>query len=376
VRSSFVPFNVTEQFFQYDPLYGYRLEHIEDQLRALAPLIKEKIHTYTNITCIIEVFDEIKTLLASTADFEKIHGRLTYLNYLLELPDFLQPKEHQDPVTGAYGTCFQEFWLKLEVSSDVFLSSTTQPKYHPAFLDPLNDAVSLINYLESRLVSDVPLTGWNYFIQLNDDVANLLRLIIRDRPVGYNWRPELKDTIINFIKNVWRDPVNAYWGPWYTYNDTIVKIPDLSSTFHMISYLKGQVPDWPGILNTTFQLKQLPFPGGWFGPNGTYWNHNDMDIVTIFSYGWNETTPDIRVKIAHEIQQMLTWTLTNSLLSDGSFKVDVIDDSPATADILDAPFWAELDFSRSLRGFGRTRPFQRAKQYSNLSKITRLARNP
>jgi hypothetical protein len=46
--------------------------------------------------------------------------------------------------------------------ADIFLSSTTAPKYYPSFLDFLNDPLALTNFLVSQMVSDIALFGVDY----------------------------------------------------------------------------------------------------------------------------------------------------------------------------------------------------------------------
>jgi len=117
---------------------------------------------------------------------------------------------------------------------------------------------------------------------------------------------------------------------------------------------------------TTLALKDLPFPHGWFDDKGYPWNHNNMDIVTIFSYGWQYMSPDNRATVAKEIEFMLNYSLTNSLQPNGQFKFLVVDDSPSTAEYFGCAFLGRSGF------FNDTRRFWTNETFPDSPKIQKL----
>jgi hypothetical protein len=69
------------------------------------------------------------------------------------------------------------------------------------------------------------------------------------------------------------DPATGYWGAWCRVGDRLYRTTDLNITFHLISYLQGDVPHWPQIIETTFNIANEPYPYGWrYGLSSN--NHN------------------------------------------------------------------------------------------------------
>ena len=112
---------------------------------------------------------------------------------------------------------------------------------------------------------------------LEDHVEGLLR----DRDSG--GISQIRADVRQFL-DAWQDPVTGYWGAWYRVGDRLYRTTDLSITFHLISYLQGDVQHWPQIIETTFNIANEPYPYGWrYGLSSN--NHNNYDVVKIFRYG-------------------------------------------------------------------------------------------
>lgn len=196
----FIP-NLLPEYIKYDPNYEQTLANIFQQLTELRPAVITALNG-TNTTCILQTVDEIKILIAISGHLDKLQDRVNFLQYLVELPPDLRPSEHQDPIDGSFGTCYMNWFLKLEISTDIFLQANYTPEYYPHFLDQVNDPQSLQNYLDSLVVSDIALTGNNNGLELNSAVANLYRLISRAKPNGYKWNPGLEEVMLHFIYEV------------------------------------------------------------------------------------------------------------------------------------------------------------------------------
>jgi hypothetical protein len=149
---------------------------------------------------------------------------------------------------------------------------------------------------------------------LEDKVEGLLR----DRdPGGIN---NIRTQVRRFL-DAWQDPVTGYWGMFYRTEDHLYRTVDLSITFHLISYLRGDVQFWPKIIDTTFDIEEEPYPHGWrYGASSN--NHNNYDVVKIFRYGWPHMTEEQRARARQAMKRMLNWALEKSLQSDGSFAPD------------------------------------------------------
>jgi len=106
---------------------------------------------------------------------------------------------------------------------------------------------------------------------------------------------------------------------WYLSEGRLYNAADLSFTFHIISYRRGEVDYWPEIVGTTFAIENDPYPFGWKHA-GDFTNHNNYDVAKIHRYGWPYMSTDQKRTAASAIDDMLRWTLTSSLQLDGSFK--------------------------------------------------------
>ena len=96
----------------------------------------------------------------------------------------------------------------------------------------------------------------------------------------------------------WQDKDTGYWGPWFKKGNKIIKMPELSTTFHIIRLyydkntlrLKDERFDLmykKKIIETTWRLKNRDYPYGWLEKG--YWStHHNFDIAEIFLYLFDE----------------------------------------------------------------------------------------
>ena len=73
-------------------------------------------------------------------------------------------------------------------------------------------------------------------------------------------------------------------------------------------------------------IRDRDYPVGWLW-KGQPWNHNNMDVVTLFQCGWPTAAEEQRKAMRTEIENMLHWCLADSLQPDGSFKPVIADGS-------------------------------------------------
>jgi len=296
--------------------YWIQLRHLNQQVLAL-----EKAGQ--NTLCARQILTESGWLLDSTRDFGRIAGHLAALRALLRNLSSLNAPDEQSETDGSWGKCYTEWFFKLDASFGEIseLSDKGQvPKYPCRFLDRINSPEKLKAHLNSLLVSDLDADGVDHGREFNETVADLLRLVIHHEPADYPYHPQLKEAFLDFLMNQARNTETGYWGEWYKTGDRITKTDRLSITFHIISYLKGEITDWPKVIDTTLAIKDKRYPNGWMTHRG-YANHHNMDVVVIFRYGWKHATQRQQEAIRTELHKMLDWCLKESLQPDGSFRL-------------------------------------------------------
>ena len=201
-------------------------------------------------------------------------------------------------------------------------------------------------YLDALSASEVSRTGIDHEREFNETLATLLQMIVRRKPENYTVDPALRDALLDRVLHRYRNPETGYFGERYRRNQHDDFPDDLSATFHVISYLKGKVPDMPRVIDTTLAIKDFSYPAGWLW-NGEFWNHNNMDVVALFHLGWPEATAQQKRSMSTEIDRMMNWCLHESLQPDGSFKVNIADGSLEDAEYYGTSFSFPLRILRS-----------------------------
>ena len=269
----------------------------------------------------------------------------------------------KDSNDGSYGKCYNEWYLKVDKSYDQLeknAGDNPTPRPLPHYLDRINSPTKLEDYLTSISISDVSKTGIDNEREFNDMLATLMQMIIRGRPENYIVDTSLKKTLFNLILYKFRNPLTGWWGEKYVRNGDTDFVDDLSITFHTISYLEGKVPNMDKVIKTVLAVKNVPYPVGWLWDN-QYWNHNNMDIVTLFQCGWQNANEQQRNKIRSEIDSMLHWCLTSSLQSDGSFKAIPVDGSVEEAEYYAVSFLARIGYFDKSKRFWTNKNFPQAQ---------------
>jgi hypothetical protein len=318
-----------KEFIQFNPDYIQLKTQRIARIRELHRKVSELEAAGKSTTCSHQILWEIKALITQTADFKLLDRRLNDLDSSLTHSMQENIPMMQDSVTGNWGNCFDQWYCKLSAFCEEIgreENKNSPLKFQPHFLDQINSPEKLTNYLMKVSVSDIPKTGTDNLLEFNLSLTNLMRLILRDRPKGYNWDPRLKETLKDLIFNHFRNPETGWWGESYVRDGHVQFVDDLSTTFHIVTYLGGKVPNLPQVVNTALAVKDLDFPVGWLW-KGEYWNHNNMDVVALFKAGWPYADKSQKKAMSVEIQKMLDWCLTGSLQSDGSFKPHIADGS-------------------------------------------------
>ena len=308
-----VSFDRRVEFARLVPDFRKRQSALYEQLAGLVKEVEQRELSGAKTVCPHQVLREIEWLIGYTVDYLRIEARLAEARRLLASPEAASADDAQSPEDGAWGRCNTEWFFKVDASYDRFAKDAAdrrEPAIAPHFLDRINSPQALGDYLLSLQVSDIAATGIDHRRELNEATADLMRLILRSWPPGYAWHPELKASLRDLLLNRMRDPETGYWGAWFKTKDGMVKTTDLSLTFHIVSYLGGDVPDWPKLLATTLAIKDRRYPRGWRSANG-YENHHNMDVVELMRLGWSQASAAQRAEIVPEIAKMLDWCLAS-----------------------------------------------------------------
>jgi hypothetical protein len=354
-----------QQFVAFNPRYELlRAERIR-RARALGRRVFEQEAEGRDTACAHQILMEAAWLISNTADFARIDRRLDDLQDTLAHPQSESLGRQQNPADGSWGRCYTEWFFKLDGTFDHLDKASTRNrplKVAPRFLDRINSPEKLRNYFTAVSVSDVPRQGVDHRRELNESMADLLRFILRNRPKGYPWNSALKATMMDLVLNYLRNPQTGWWGERYVRSGTVKQVDDLSMTFHMTRYLNGNVPGMRKVVDTALSVSNLDYPVGWLD-DGHYTNHNDMDAAVVFKFGWNSASEAQKRTMAGEINRMLEWCLSDSLLPDGSFRLrGYSDDSVEEANYFGVAFLARIGFFDKHRRFWTNQDFPQSAE--------------
>jgi hypothetical protein len=359
-----------QEFILYNPDFVKMKSDRVARIRMLQAKVREKEAAGYLTTCSRQILWEIGALITQSSDFGYIDQRFEDLDSSLVHPEKEILAQKQDTLEGNWGKCFSLWFCKLNEFTDEIGREENKNsilRFQPQFLDQVNSPEKLTNYLMAISASDIPKTGKDNLLEFNLSMSNLMRLILRDRPVGYKWDPMLKETLKDLVFNRFRNPETGWWGENYMRDGKIQFVDDLSTTFHIVTYLNGNVPDLQKVVSTTLSVKDLNYPVGWLW-NGEYWNHNNMDVVALFKAGWPFASENQKRAISFEIQKMLSWCLSESLQPDGSFKPHIADGSLEESVYYGVSFLGRIGFFDKSDRFWTKQKFNEAE--SIRSKIT------
>ena len=96
--------------------------------------------------------------------------------------------------------------------------------------------------------------------------------------------------------------------------------PDLSMTFHTVSYNKGHTPNLDRTLYTIRNMREKRYPYGWLTADGDLNNHNSYDIAKILMYGYQEGAivlgDDESILWQYQCEDMLNFAVNSSISMD------------------------------------------------------------
>jgi hypothetical protein len=282
------------------------------EVEALEARLDADEQTGADRSCLRSAVIELRWRLSSTADVPAAERALDRVRGLAAAAS--NPAGDRQDAEGSYASCVEDWFWKLDVSTDRFLTEGPPP-VRPRLLDQVNDPVKLEAYLMGLLRSDPRHDGLDRRKELNLASADLVRLVLRRRPLGYPWRADLEPVVRRFVAAA-QDPATGFFGESYQDGEREIRAQDLSVTFHMARYLDGEIDHWPELIDHLVAMKHGQYPYGWLDSAGMT-VHNDYDVVTLFRLGWSRLRPDQRPAVAAEIQGLLDWCLGTGLSPDG-----------------------------------------------------------
>jgi len=309
------------------------------EIAALEARLDPDERTGADRTCLRQAVIELRWRLGATGDVDAARRTLDRLRTLAAAPS--TPAGTTQDADGSYGPCVEDWFWKLDTSADRFLTDGPPP-VAPRFLDRVNDPGRLDAYLQGLLRSDLKRDGIDHRKELNLAGADLVRLILRRRPLGYEWRADLEPVVRRFIAAA-QDPETGFFGERYLDDGREIPVMDVSVTFHMARYLGGAIDHWPELIDHLLAIKAGQYPHGWLDADGMT-SHNNYDVVTLFRLGWPKLRADQRPVVAAETRRLLDWCLGTALGPDGTIRTRADGESWPDALYFTAAFLDEVGF--------------------------------
>ena len=264
---------IERDFIAYDANYLGRKTEFGQPLHDLARRLAAKQMAGNDMACSNQIFLEAKWLYHYTADWPRLNRQLRRLEASLENPD-QEFANRQSPEDGSWGMCYDEWFLKVEATFTALLALYAESKTpkHPITLgDRVKTPDKLIAYLEGLVISNVAKTGVDKRSELGNAATILTSAYFKDylqaflaedvkgipRNLGEYPVESFKSAYKQFLTE-WQDLETGYWGAWYRSAGRLFKSTDLSITYHIVAYRRGDVAHWPRIIDTTFRIKPEP----------------------------------------------------------------------------------------------------------------------
>jgi hypothetical protein len=348
---------IDSEFAVFDPAYATHRRERQNRFHELRLRLDDTKRSKQFRHCSEQLFKLSRVLVEYTAHWPLADAALDRLEHSLDQSD--QGDASKQKPSGAWGGCVDDFVFELDQTVDALdqLSSESNPRpkltYPLSFLSQIERPDQLLGILYSHQISNIAATGVfnrESLASLSESVPQLLfksylGRIASDNGVNF-LTDEYRQSYLRFLNDT-QDPSSGFWGPWLSLHDGIHRLLDLSITYHIVAYRGGCVGRWPQIIETLFDIKDLPYPYGWLW-RGQFNDHNNYDVVRFFRMAWPRMSEAQRQRARAEIEKMLDWTLNHSFTANGTliFDKDFYDSLGAayyfTISLLDeVGFWRE-----------------------------------
>jgi hypothetical protein len=229
---------VRRELMAFNPRYFMLMGPRYRALRELEHQVIEREAEMRDVSCSHQIVTELRWLMGSTVDTERIDARLGDLRASLAHPE-LEARAREQDADGSWGRCYDAWFFRLDASYDGHFSRDRGGSHIP-LLDRVNSPRKLAQYVNSISVSDVAHSGVDRRREMNEALATLIRLIVHSQPSAYPWHPEMKAALLDRLRQL-RNPDTGWWGERYRREGRIDFVDDLSMTFHIVSYLKSPI---------------------------------------------------------------------------------------------------------------------------------------
>ena len=312
---------------------------LKPEIAALEARLEVAEQAGADQSCLRQAVTELRWRLGSTSDVAAAEHVRDRLRTLAAAPS--TPAGNTQDADGSFGACVEEWFWKLDASTDRFLADDPMP-VDPRFLDRVNDPARLDAYLQGLLRSDPRRDGIDRRKELNIASADLVRLVLRRKPARYPWRADLVPVVRRFLAAA-QDPATGFFGERYHDGAREFRMQDLSVTFHMARYVDGDIDHWPELIDHLIAMKGGTYPYGWLDTDGMT-SHNNYDVVALFRLAWPRIGPAQRAAVAREIEPLLDWCLGTALGPDGTLKIRADGESWPDALYFTTAFLDEVGF--------------------------------
>ena len=374
---------IVEEFKNYDPRYlEHRARH-HVRLAGLKRALFKHQATGRPMRCAHQIFLEAKWLYHYTAYWERLNQTLDRLEERLKRAN--QSSSYKTALEEALThTCYTERHQQ-ENGAFEYIESLKEDSRPPSQIikfwnDTFRTPTKLRDFLASLVISNISKTGKDNRAEINaaitvftaffykEHLLKVLSNILGTKAQDNSERVEQFKNIYKQFLSEFQDPETGYWGAWYEVDGKIFKTSDLSITYHIISYTKGDVAHWPRIVNTTFAIEHEPYPYGW-KYKGRPNNHNNYDVVKIMKFRWSKMSAIQRKIAAEKIQFALSWMLSENVSPDSGFKLDM-----DFSDGLDSTFYFGISFLEVIGYWQKSKKFWTSRKINSMPGLCKKLR--
>jgi hypothetical protein len=321
---------IQRQFIAFDPRYLEQRKLFAPKIIEAAEKIRESEEMGRPLPCSTQIYLEAKWLFNYTANFEELGGMLKLFADSLKTRD-QRFANQQSAADGGWGLCYRRKFARLDASVsglEELQARKEGPQYALRLYPEITSIGDFERAMEGLILSDISATGENKRSALNSVITSLGRMSLKRY-----WRPYIATSVrdinslpggiaaveerVRRITDDWQDPETGFWGAWYRDGNKNFRTSDLSITFHIVSYRKGNVDHKVEIGEHLLASKNEEYPYGWF-KDGKMCNHNNYDVVKILRLIWKDLPAALQDKFRVEIKNMTSWALRSSLRRDGS----------------------------------------------------------
>ncbi|MFO1148107.1 MAG: hypothetical protein U1E62_06990 [Alsobacter sp.] len=317
------------EFARFDPDYLTTKARHRSRLDALKVRLDAAQGPGHWLYCSQQLYNDAEWLVEYTALWPRVTAGLNALEDSLSRAD--QQDASRQAADGSWGGCRDEFVFRVDSTVDALNGLNPDPvpqlRYPLNFLQAVGTPADVSRLIFSRLVSAMGASG----IYGREEIASLteslpqflfkptIATIARNNGAAFIEREFIRRhaRLLDSVQN----PFTGFWGPSLSVDGEILALPDLSMTFHIVSYRRGCIERWSELIETLLAIKELSYPFGWMH-DGRITTHNAYDVVKLLAHGWDHASPGQKETASREIASMLQAIMASDVRPDGSVVFD------------------------------------------------------